>query len=542
MGQTQTQFESATELALRKIKNNSSIVVQGRNPKIDTYYQVWSGSPNWLNFKVHFPDGETRDEKYKTLNVARYICRTWANNYANEDTIITIPKESANNRLQAIFADNNFFGKFNNFVESFMGLGIGATVIGASSYMVDEEGNGIPSDSEVKIQIVGGRRVIPITIVDGEVTECAFVSFHTGGAKLVIHYLNEREEYSIAELKATGQNGNYTFDYGNITILDTKSKIPLFQIWHPNITDEDDIDNECGTAITDKAFDTFFQCDVCYTAFFKEIKLGQKVKFISADLGVVNADGKLEVPYDVNDESVISVPSNTDASPLMQEFNGDLRVQAIVQALNFHLNAAAMLCGLGQSQFEFDGTGGRPIQTATGVIAKQTELYRNVIKQENFATTQFRKMVQAIAYVNDNFTNQEKIDLGKINDIQVTYDDNIVEDTDSKKKQELSEVQAGVMSIAEYRANWYDEDLESAIKFLQENAMLINTYLAALQAGAMTPEKFVDLVYGPGVEGREELITYITEHMNQMSLSDVGDYEDEGEDKIPEEKEKGSDS
>lgn len=522
-------FEDAVKESIRRLKNNPNLEIQGRNKKIEEYYSIWSGNPKWLQFKVHLPDGTQKEEKYKTLNVARYLCRTWANNYANENTVITVPNAESNLRLQEIFQSNNFFGKFNNFVESFMGLGIGATVVGAKTYLADETGQGSATDTDVIIQFVGGRRVIPITVSDGEYIECAFISFFTGGVKLVIHYLDDQEIYNVAEVCGKGKNGNYTFDYDNIRVLNTNSKNPLFQIWHPNITDDDDVDNQYGTAIIDKAFDTFFQCDVCYTVFFKEMKLGQKVKFISAEMEIIDENGHKILPYDVNDESVISIPANTDANPMMQEFNGDLRVQSIVQALNFHLNAAAMLCGLGQSQFEFDGIGGRPIQTATGVIAKQTELYRNVVKQENFATNQFKKLVQAISYVNDKFTSSKKIGEIKINNIQVSYDDNIVEDTDSRKKQELSEVQSGTMSIAEYRSHWYAEDYESALKFVHENALLIDKYIIPLQVHMITPEMFVDLVFGKNYKNKQNLIAYIKKNYPYPETETGTGFEDETE-------------
>ena len=105
-------------------------------------------------------------------------------------------------------------------------------------------------------------------------------------------------------------------------------------------------------------------------------------------------------------------------------------------------------------------------------------------------------MVYAIAYMNNNFTNNPAINIDRLIDIQITYDDNIVEDTASKKTQDLQEVNAGIMSLAEFRAEWYDEDIDTATNYLQENGMLINIYLPALQAGAMTPEKFCELVYG----------------------------------------------
>lgn len=231
----------------------------------------------------------------------------------------------------------------------------------------------------------------------------------------------------------------------------------------------------------------------------------------------------------VDDEEVV-IPPGVDGKTLIQEFNGELRVDSHIKAINFFLNYAAKKCGLGDNRFEFEGSGGRPIQTATGVIAKETALFRNVIKQENFSTDRFIEMLMSIQYVNNEFTNNPELHFTE-DDIEVVYDDNIVEDTDSKKKQELSEVQNGIMSLAEFRAHWYDENYENALEFLQSNAMLINIYLPALQSGAMTPEKFVDLVYGENVKDKNQLITYINEKISYTDSIglDLGEEEEENE-------------
>lgn len=537
-----SDYETSVRTAMIQLRGNKSedVFIQGRNENIELYYSIWRGKPDWLDYHYRLANGEKKDAKLKTLNAPRHICRTWANNYANEDTKITIPNDESNERLQEILEENNLFGRFNNFCEMFMGLGIGATVV-EFDVLVDEDNNiGINPDTEVKIRMVPGRRVIPITVDDGVVTECAFISFFTGGARLTIHYLVDDKEYYVAIFKAKGNNGSYTWDMKNYQNIQTKAdkKTPLFQIWEPNITEEDEVDKSVGASIFSIAIDAFKHLDLGYTAYYKEVKLGQKVKFLSTDTQDFDENGNLIVPYDEEDESILFVKDANDAGTKMQEFNGELRIEAITKYINTNLNCAAMLCGLGQTQFEFDGSGGRPIQTATGVIAKQTELYRNVIKQENLATSCFKKLVMAIAHVNNEFTNGPKIEIKKKSDIQVVYDDNIVEDTASKKQAELSEVQAGVMSIAEFRSHWYDEDYDSALKFIQENGMLLDKYTLALQSKVITPEMFVELCFGENYKHKQELIDYITKNLEAQQMPGMTGFEDETESEKKPEQEK----
>lgn len=497
--------------------------VCGQNKRINEYYNIWRGRPSWLDYNYRLANGKTVAAKLKTLNQPRYICRSWANNYANEDTSITIPDEKSNDRLAEIFTDANFFGRFNNFVEMFMGLGIAATVVETDA-LVDEETKEVSQiqDAPIKIKMIPGRRVIPVTIDDGEVTECAFVSYFTGGFRITLYYLDNEKKYHVAvckgETNENGANKAINLDLDKMTDI-TLSNIPMFQCWYPNFADEndDEVDNTIGTPVFSMALDAFKQLDLGYTAYYKEVKLGQKVKFVSTDVMEYDNDGNLLTPFDENDESVIYVKdASVDAKTNMQEFNGDLRIEALTKFINTNLNCAAMLCGLGQTQFEFDGGGGRPIQTATGVIAKQTELYRNVIKQENLATAKLRALVLAIQYANNELIKtSQKIKIESINDIQIIYDDNIVEDSATKKDNELKEVQAGVMSIAEFRSHWYDEDEESAKKFVYENGLLLDKYTLALQSHVITPDLFIKLVFGEHVENKDALLEYIQKYYGE---------------------------
>ncbi len=528
------EYETHVKEALARIKGKTinEIYVHGRNPNIETNYQVWLGSPNWLKYRYRLPRGNYQEATLKTLNIPRQICRLWANNYANEDTVVTIPNKNSNKRLQEVFVATNLMGRFNNFCEMFMGLGIGGMTVEVEA-LIDEKGVIHKSDSELQIKTIAGRRIVPITVEDGEVIECAFYSFFTGGARITIHYLDDKTNtYNIAIVKATGANNQYKFDYDNIEVIPTGAPkdTPLFTIWQPNLTEEDELDKSVGTSVFSTAFDTFKQLDLGYTAYYKEVKLGQKVKFISADITQVDANGNV-VPFDEEDESVMFVPDGTDAGTKMQEFNGELRIDAITKYINTNLNCAAMLCGLGQTHFEFEGSGGRPIQTATGVIAKQTELYRNVIKQENFATGKFRQLVMAIAYMNNTFTTNPTIQIKSKADIQIIYDDNLVEDTASKKQAELAEVNAGVMTIAEFRSHWYDESEEDALAFVQEHGMLLDKYILALQSNVITPEIFVDLVFGENYKNRKVLVDYITSNYSQKKeeVSNNTGFEDENE-------------
>jgi len=510
--------ESQVLKCMQVIRPNTASI-QGRNENIEKYYSIWEGESPWLAYKTWMPNGQYEEQKMLSPKAARYFTRAWANNYANENVNITLPNEENDKMLREILTDNKFFSKFNNHIDSTFGVGVGAIVISKSGgYTTKRKTHDIvKDDSEVEIKFIGGRRVVPITVEDGKVTECAFLGFDTRVQTIVIHYLNENGKYDIAMFKGVSNQAKTAYEM-NYTpeIIHVNSPYPLFSIWHPNIAEEDDFDSIIGTSVFHDATDALQQIDLDYTTLYKEVQLGKKTKFISS--GLINKDenGNPQRLIDVNDETIIEIPDSMAGKVNMQEFNGDLRIQPLIAALNINLNVAAMLCGLGQSTFEFESSG-RPIQTATGVIAKQTELYRNVIKQENFAREELKHLIQSIIWLHNTWTTKPSFVMTiedengairdfKLSDISIEFDDNIVEDTSSRREHELAEVNAGTMTIAEYRSHWYGESIEAAKQFVQENGLLLMKYLDAYNSGAMTEEQFVDLCYGKECENRQAII------------------------------------
>lgn len=121
----------------------------------------------------------------------------------------------------------------------------------------------------------------------------------------------------------------------------------------------------------------------------------------------------------------------------------------------------------------------------------------------------------AIKFVYNTFIEPNGLTYEK-DDIQISFDDNIIEDTSEQKKNDLNEVNAGTMTITEFRSKWYDEDYETADKFVKENGLLATKYLDVYTVGAMTPEKFCEIVYG-----NQDAVEYMKA---QKTVASVDDY------------------
>lgn len=512
--------------------------IAGQNPNLSTYKDWYKGKTSWHTRKTH-ENGEIVVTTIEASGTPKLIAEDWASNYANENTLITVSSKNkkenvANEKINEILQKNKFFGRFNQFSEKFNALGCGATVVIPNKFSFDKNNKLIKdANKKIKIYFLDANRVVPISVDDNEITESAFIRVTTNETILQVHILVD-DKYVIGEVRGKNEKQNEfatKFDYEKAVIINTGSSVPLFQIWYPNIASSDEI---CES-IYSQAIGWFKLVDTIFDCWYKEFKRGAKKRFISTELREIGADGK---PIDVKDfleDEDIMVPLGADGKSFINEFNAELRVEPIIKSLVSAMNVAARLCGLGDSSFEIGENGGRPIQTATAAILKESKLYKNIIKQENLATAKIKGLLLAIKEVYNTYISDDKLEFEE-DDIQVVYDDNIMEDTQQKKDNQLKEVTAGIMSIAEYRANWYDEDEESALKFVQENGLLLDKYTLPLQSHVITPEMFVELVFGKDYKHKNELIAYIEKNQapvqtdNTPFADESNDEENEDED------------
>lgn len=511
--------------------------IAGQNPNLSKYKDWYNGQNAWHTRKTH-QEGEIVLTTIEASGCPKLIAEDWASNYANEDTLITIATEekedenkkenNANDIVNKILQKNGFFSRFNAFAEKFNALGCAATVVVPKKFnFVDKKLVKDPKN-KIKIYFLDAERVIPITVDDGEVTECAFIRVTTRETIMQVHIL-VNDNYVIGEVRGKNESLNTvatTYDYTQAIIINTKSSIPLFQVWYPNIGSSDNI---CES-IYKQAIGWFKLVDTIFDCWYKEFKRGAKKRFISSEMREIGSDGKpIDMKDFLEDEDIV-VPLGADGKAFINEFNAELRVEPIIKSLVSAMNVAARLCGLGDSSFEIGDNGGRPIQTATAAILKESKLYKNIIKQENLATAKIKALLLAIKEVHNTYISETPIEFEE-DDIQVVYDDNIMEDTQQKKDNQLKEVQNGIMSIAEYRANWYDEDYDSALKFVQENGLLLDKYTLALQAKVITPEMFVEFAFGKDYKYKDKLVTYIKENLKAPTPDTGFEDEDDNEDK-----------
>ena len=500
--------------------------IEGQSDYLQSWLEWYKGYvPSFHNYKVVNGTKMPSQRERKRLPSAKMVCDEWANLLINEKTDIQLG-ENDKKLLEKIFHRSNFWYKANKLVSKAFGLGIGAFVVSIRGFQVDDDGNirlETESDrtAQVKVECVNATKVYPITIEDDEIVECAFATKNTQNTFVTMHYRDVDGTYIIRTL--TFKKEDFTEPINDVSFK-TKSTSPWFACVNPNVVNNLDINSALGISIYANAIDQLKSIDIKYDLFDNEFVHGKKRTYVSADMQMYDEEGNIIKTFDGVEEDVFVIPPGRDGKTLIQNDTSELRTASIVASLNAELSMLGYSCGFGKGYFIFDASanGNRPLQTATAVISQNSELFRNIHKHEIVIESALRKVVEAIIYASNTFTN-ERFSENAIDEFQVLFDDSIFEDKESEKESARKDVASGVMSMLEYRMTFFGEDEATAKKNLQNNptyiAQQMNAYLLALQQNAISPQVFVDAVFGENYPNKNELLAYIEEKKSSTDIS-----------------------
>lgn len=431
--------------------------VTGKEPIwLEDYTDLWLEWYRGDVLKFHhykvYNGNEYVEQTRKTLNMAKQICEDWANLLLNEKTEIAMGDEKNQENMDRLLVDIKFWSKGNKGVEESFALGQGAFVCG------------VDSNKKPKIQFVNRTKIYPITVEDEMVTECAFVNINGRNVVFQFHTINPyTKNYEIRTIKGEKQNNDLNMyigsvDTGDDVIFDTKSNIPWFIMLKPNISNNININSPMGISIYANSLDKLQGVDLAYDGFCNEMNIGKGRIFVDKNLTRIDKNGETRV-FDNNDIAFyVYGDGTTENNKPLEFYNPTLRVNDLFTGVNRALSLLSSAVGFGENRYRFDGTG---MTTATQVISENSEMFRTLKKHEIILTDTLIDIIKCLMYICNTFGDGTYKFIEGTN-IEIKFDDSIIEDKESEKASDRTDVNMGIMSKPEYRAKWYNEDLETA--------------------------------------------------------------------------------
>lgn len=167
--------------------------------------------------------------------------------------------------------------------------------------------------------------------------------------------------------------------------------------------------------------------------------------------------------FDPDDGIFYSLPEDYDKSQegLIKDVDMNLRTEEHSKAINDDLNYLSLKCGFGPKRYKFDSSG---VKTATEIISENSDMYRMIKKHEIILEDALKELIRIIIRLGIVIGEQ----LNPDSDITIDFDDSIIEDKETERKQDMQDVSAGIMRPEEYRAKWYGETIDQAKNNLPE--------------------------------------------------------------------------
>jgi len=435
---------------------------------VDTFhdYDVYNGSDYVKKTK-------------KALKMAKKVCEDRADLLLNEQIKITATDPEAQKTIDNVLDDqsNAFRSKANELIEKMCALGTGAFVE-------------FRDRDKTLIDYVTTDKVIPITIENGRVIDCAFASASRYGNEETVYlnvhvrlypvdeFTSEETIESRIELDIPENYDGYLIanhllkiEKGEFVAQDlpadmddfflTNSPDPRFQIIKPAKANNIAY-NEIGLGVSlfSNALDQVSSVDEVYNSYVTEFENGISKMFVHDELAQIKVETQggetvMKPLFDKRDTTFYGVDMGDDQEKI-KFVQSELRIDPHDVGLNRMLNLLGFKCGFGTNYYKFEGG---VVKTATEVIAGNQPLYKSVKKDQHILKEALKGLAKNILILSNEF---DGTNYDVEQPISVEFDDSIFEDTDKIRKDALLELNSGAIDLIEYHMRVYKLTEEQA--------------------------------------------------------------------------------
>lgn len=404
------------------------------------------------------------------MNFAKRCCADDANLC---EIISVAPEENSTSQdfINVLLKKNRFDVRYREQLEKTAATGtVGAYIyLQNASYLKNADGSMMVSGGEIRINYCDAGCIIPLTVENGLVTECAFSATNT---------VKGKKETTLVIF--TLENGKYkaetvVFDMFGKKEEEKATSIQLGEVKPFAImtnAEVNNLDNMEGYGLPKvyNAIPLFKAVDLCYNILFGDLDKGQKLVFINELLACIQTDkdGKPYLTPQQKELFILLGESGEGKLPqeksLVQEYNPEIRVEQITKAFELVLSLLSMQFGYGSKKYTFENG---KITTATEYIGTKQDAMQELNKQRKQATAYIEDIVHAAMWFSNQFS-------GTAYDVEealsIEFDDSYVEDKQTKleamRADALSFMEAPILKVW-YLMEKYNIPEDEAKKYLQ---------------------------------------------------------------------------
>lgn len=406
------------------------------------------------------------------MNFAKRCCADDAN--LCEIISVAPEKESASQEfIDKLLSENRFDVRYREQLEKTSATGtVGAYIyLKNAEYLKASDETVSVRGGEIRINYVDADCIIPLTVENGLVTECAFSATNIVKGKekttLVIFTLdNDRYKAETVIFDEKGQKVDA--ESSEIQLGDVK---PFSVMMNAEVNN---IDNMVGYGLP-KIYNNipFFKAlDLCYNVLFSDLSKADKIVLINELLCEIrDKDGKPTLTPQQKEIFVMLGEKLPDEKSLVQEYNPEIRVDQITKAFELVLSLISMTFGYGSKKYTFENG---QIKTATEYIGTKQDSMQELNKQRKQASDYIEDIIHAAMWFSNQFSGTSyNVDEA----LSIEFDDSYVEDKQTK----LESMRADAVTFQDipwltfmYIKTKYNLSDEEAQKYINEGKVTEN--------------------------------------------------------------------
>lgn len=381
-----------------------------------------------------------QEVKLEKLNFAKRCCA----DDANLCEIVEInagESEGKFDGVQEILDANRFDVMYRKQLERLSASGtVGAYIRLDNATLLE---NGSLKDGDIRINYVNAIGIVPLTVENDDVVECAFVGSDLVKGKneqtLVVFTRDEKGLYTAE---------TFVFDENNKLIEDRHLIVQLgdvkpFAIMRTaEVNNLDDMEGY-GLPKIYNAIPALKVVDLAWNILNGDLSKGDKLLLINELLATVekDPDGNPRMTAEQKKLFILLGEKLPDQKSLIQEYNPEIRTGAIKEAMELSLSLLSMMFGYGTKKYTFENS---QITTATEYIGERQDEMQELNKQRQEAIAYVEGIVEAIIWFSNQFNGTDwKLD----EEICIEFDDSYIEDKVSK----LEQMRADALSFPEVK-------------------------------------------------------------------------------------------
>lgn len=374
------------------------------------------------------------------LNFAKRCCA----DDANLCEILEINAGENENKFEGvreILEDNRFDVMYRKQLERLSASGtVGAYIRLDNATLLD---NGSVTGGDIRINYVNAVGIVPLTVENDDVTECAFLGYDLVDGKreatLVVFQRDERGLYTAETFVFDDKNREITERHILLQLGDVK---PFALMRTAEVNNLDDMEGY-GLPKIYNAIPALKVVDLAWNILSGDLSKGDKLLLINELLATVKKDksGNPIMTAEQKRLFILLGEKLPDQKSLIQEYNPEIRTGAIRESMELALSLLSMIFGYGTKKYTFENT---QIQTATQYIGERQDAMQELNKQRQEAIDYIEGIVEAIIWFSNTFKGTTwELD----EEICIEFDDSYIEDKISK----LEQMRADALSFPEVK-------------------------------------------------------------------------------------------